>query len=180
VGSTGSAAAGSAGSTGNPGSTAAGSAEGSAGDAASDETNGVPGKVLEAHAGFKLIVPPGFTVQRQGRNVFARAPGYTISIGPITSKQLDPEAAAKEYADVVGLTLDGIGDVDINGISRSGASLHGTLYGDEVSQSIINFIGPGYRVAVILTMPNAARNDPKVRAFADDLFSKRVVVPTPY
>jgi hypothetical protein len=162
---------------------AAGSAVGSAAvgsGAGSEEAtpyDAPSGQTVNAVSGFKLIVPPGFTTQRQGKNLIARTKGYTIVLGPITSKQLDPEAGAREYAELTGLTLDGVADVELAGVSRPGAAFHGTLYGEEVAQSIINYIGPGYRVAVSLTYPAAYVNDPAVRKFADELFSQRVIVP---
>jgi hypothetical protein len=164
------------------GSATAGSAStGSASAGSADEpvvmSDDPPGQIVSAVSGFKLIVPSGFTVQRSGRNLFAQAKGYTIAIGPITSKLRDPEAAAKEYAESTHLTLDGVVDIDLGGVSRPGAAFHGKLYGDEVAQSIINYVGLNYRVAVSLTMPYAARNDPTVRKFADELFAKRVIPP---
>jgi hypothetical protein len=164
------------------GSAATGSATGiAAGEGSGEGTaSGVSGTTLNAVSGFKLIVPPGFKTQRQGKNLIAQTKGYTIVIGPITSKQEDPAAAAKEYAEQVGLQFDGVVDLDLDGVSRPGAAFHGVLYGDDVAQSIINYIGPGYRVAVSLTMPYANRNHPQVRAFADELFAKRVIVPSPY
>ena len=135
------------------------------------------GDIVDAVQGVKLIVPPGFKVQRQKGNVVAQSPGYTIVVGPITSKLRDPGAAAREYAQATGLTLDGVVPVDLGGVKRSGAAFHGTLYGDEVAQSIISYTSSKYRVAVSLTMPYAARNDPTVRAFADELFARRVIVP---
>ena len=138
-----------------------------------------PGQIISAASGFKFIVPTGFTITRRGNNVYAQAKGYTIVVGPIVSKLSDPEAAAKEYANATHLTLDGVVDVPLNGVQRPGAALHGKLYGDEVAQSIISYIGINYRVVVSLTMPYAARNDPTVRAFADELFAKRVIPPSP-
>src|SRR5262249_33949102 len=133
--------------------------------------------VVDALEGVRLVVPNGFTVRRYKGALLAESTGYAIMIGPITTKERDLEAAARELAAATNMELDGYSVESIAGAERPSMTLHGELTKEMVAMTVVSYVGMKYRVAVTVTIPYAAVGDPNIIGFVKDVFEHRILVP---
>jgi serine/threonine protein kinase len=138
------------------------------------------GTQVDVGQGVTFIVPPEFEHQPlEGGGVLAvdKSRGLTLAVGPITSPTTDLQKAAREYAKSTGLVLDKFKGMPINGVQRPTAVLHGKIGGAEVVQIMAGFIGPGYRIVVVIQLPFAMREDKAIQAVVDDVLLRRIRLP---
>jgi serine/threonine protein kinase len=143
-------------------------------------TPALPGKTVHIAQGVKIIAPPGMAVQRQqGNVVIGDVNKFAIIAGPILEKTNDPEALARSYSKTIGLPIMKTETEMIAGARRKVYVLGGKLNGTPVVQVGVALIGPGYRIALIAHMlATVASNDAAARTTLDEIFTRRIIVPS--
>jgi eukaryotic-like serine/threonine-protein kinase len=136
------------------------------------------GQTVEVGDGVKLVVPPGFTPQKVARGVMASdSRGIVISVTSISSPSQDPTELAELYAKATGLTLEGVSTTTVQGALRPVATFAGTVRGVAVRHIAVIYFGNGYKVAGVMQVPMTLTDDAGVRALADEVAEKRIVLP---
>ena len=136
------------------------------------------GQTVDVGDGVKLVVPPGFTPQKIARGVMAAdSRGIVISVTSISSPSQDPTELAELYAKATGLTLEGVSTTTVQGALRPVATFAGTVRGVAVRHIAVIYFGSGYKVAGVMQVPISLTDDKGVRALADEVAEKRIVLP---
>jgi len=148
------------------------------GDDEPEPGGGAAGQTVDVGDGVKLVVPPGFTPQKIARGVMAADNrGIVISVTSISSPSQDPTELAELYAKATGLTLEGVSTTTVQGALRPVATFAGTVRGVAVRHIAVIYFGSGYKIAGVMQVPMTLTDDAGVRALAEEVAEKRIVLP---
>jgi hypothetical protein len=141
----------------------------------------VPGNVVNVAQGVKIVAQPGMSVQRiEDGVVIGDITTFAILGAPITVRGNDPDAIARWYARSNKLKLMETRSGELLGATRKIYSFTGKINGVEFVQVGVPFLGPGYRVAVIVHMSKAAAqaNPQGLEAAIVEVFTRRIILPS--
>jgi serine/threonine protein kinase len=142
----------------------------------------LPGKVVDVAQGVKIVAPPGMPVKRNQDAVMIGDPITLAIFGvPITGiASNDPDAIARWYARSNNLKQMEARSGELLGATRKVYTFSGKLNGLEFVQIGVPFLGPGYRVAVIIHMSQAAAqaNPQWLEAQILEVFAGRIILPS--
>jgi len=89
----------------------------------------------------------------------------------------DAKILAKRYAKATGLTLKNISEDVLQGATRKYAVFEGRMGKVPVRHVVIGFISTGYRLGMIVHVPQSIGNDSSVQALVLEAVQRRLVLP---
>jgi serine/threonine-protein kinase len=140
---------------------------------------GLAGNAIEIGQGAKFIVPPNFTVQTASEGVAAvDKRGLAFGFSSVDGDTDDPQILSQRYASTTGLKLQSVASEWLQGASRPYAVFEGRIGNVKVRHVVVAFLGPAYRIAMIVHVPIALANDKGVQALALEAVTRRLVLPS--
>jgi serine/threonine protein kinase len=137
------------------------------------------GDRVDVGQGATFIVPPGFVTQRNndGVMVLDASRGIFFGFAAIDSDTDDARTLAKRYASATGLKLKNVSSEFLQGAQRKFAVFEGKMGAILVRHVVIAFLAPGYRIGMIIHVPQSIGSDPTVQALAQEAASRRLLLP---
>jgi serine/threonine-protein kinase len=134
-------------------------------------------QIVDVAQGVKLRLPTNYSATRNADgNIVASNGATTIFAGPITSSADDVRTLAADYARTTGFQIETKTTVPAAGAQRPAGVFRGQIGNVAVRHIVVAYIGPGYRVAVVLHVPLPLWS-PEIERFGAELFDKRVLLP---
>ena len=145
----------------------------------SKDTSALAGDTVSIGQGAKFIVPPGFVVQTNNDGVMAidASRGIFFGFAALDADTDDAKILAKRYAKATGLTLKNISEDVLQGATRKYAVFEGRMGKVPVRHVVIGFISTGYRLGMIVHVPQSIGNDSSVQALVLEAVQRRLVLP---
>jgi len=137
------------------------------------------GDTVSIGQGAKFIVPPGFAVQTNNDGVMAIDASRGIFFGfvALDADTDDAKTLARRYASATGLKLKNVAEDVMQGEKRKYAVFEGRISNVPVRHVVIAFLSPGYRIGMIIHVPQSIGNDPAVQTLAFEAVQRRLVLP---